>query len=284
MKKVLVAGASGYLGGYLLQEAKKQGYWVRALTRDITKIKEQSIFIDNLFLGVVTNPETLQGICKDIEVVISSIGITHQKDGLTFMDVDYQGNMNLLQEAQKEGIAKFIFVSVFDAEKMQNLKVIRAKQRFEKALKQSAVDYTIIYPNGFFSDMQEYLKMADKGRAYLFGDGQYRINPIHGADLAKVCVNAIIYDKKEINVGGPDILSHKDIINLASTSVKKTVKISKVPVWLTHMFVKLLRIFTPEKVYGPVEFFSTVCTRDLIAPAYGRHHLKDFFLHNKNRV
>jgi len=284
MKKILVAGASGYLGGYLLQEAKKQGYWLRALTRDMTKIKEKRAFIDNIFLGEVTNPETLHGICKDIDAIISSIGITHQKDGLSFMDVDYQGNMNLLHEAQKEGIAKFIFVSVFNAEKMQNLKVIRAKRRFEKALKQSGLDYAIIYPNGFFSDMQEYLKMAQKGHAYLFGDGNYRINPIHGADLAKVCVNAIHSSKKEINVGGPDILSHKDIINLASTSEKKTVKISKVPEWLTHMFVKLLRLFTPEKVYGPVEFFSTVCTQDLVAPVYGEHHLKDFFLHNRNHA
>ena len=38
MKKVLVAGATGYLGRYLVQELKKQGYWVRALARNTNKI------------------------------------------------------------------------------------------------------------------------------------------------------------------------------------------------------------------------------------------------------
>lgn len=34
MKRILVAGATGYLGGFLVQELKKQGYWVRVLVRN----------------------------------------------------------------------------------------------------------------------------------------------------------------------------------------------------------------------------------------------------------
>jgi nucleoside-diphosphate-sugar epimerase len=32
MKKVLVVGATGYLGQYIIKEFRKQGYWVRALS------------------------------------------------------------------------------------------------------------------------------------------------------------------------------------------------------------------------------------------------------------
>ncbi|WP_304144931.1 NAD(P)H-binding protein [Mesoflavibacter zeaxanthinifaciens] len=48
----------------------------------------------------VTKPETLRDICEGIDTVISTVGITKQKDDLTYMDVDYQANINLLAEAK----------------------------------------------------------------------------------------------------------------------------------------------------------------------------------------
>ena len=41
MKKVLVAGATGYLGKYVVREFKQQGFWVRALVRNKKKLKEE---------------------------------------------------------------------------------------------------------------------------------------------------------------------------------------------------------------------------------------------------
>jgi nucleoside-diphosphate-sugar epimerase len=61
-----------------------------------------------------------------MDAIISSVGITRQKDGLTY-DVDYGGNRNLLERALAEGVSKFIYVSVINAHKVTNLKVIRAK-------------------------------------------------------------------------------------------------------------------------------------------------------------
>jgi len=284
MKKVLVAGATGYLGRYLVKELKKQGYWVRALVRNPEKLENLRGSIDEIFIGELTMPETLGKIYEGIDFVISSIGITRQKDGLTYMDVDYQGNKNLLEEAKKEGISKFIYISVFNADKMRNLKGIQAKVRFEEELKESGLDYSIIYPNGFFLDMLEYLQMAKKGRGYVFGSGEYRINPIHGEDLAEVCVNAAAGDEKEINVGGPDILTHNEIVAIAFESLNKKIKISRIPIWLRNFILVTLRLFTSVKTYGPIEFFMTVLAIDMIAPTYGKHHLKDFFLENIGKV
>jgi len=282
MKRVLVAGATGYLGRFAVQEFKKQGYWVRALARTPEKLETLKEFIDDQFTGEVTDKTSLEGICKDIDIVFSSIGITRQKDNLTFMDVDYQGNKNLLEEALKEGTTKFIFVSVFNAEKMKHLKGIQAKLRFEDALKKSGMDYSIVYPNGFFSDMLEYLQMAKKGRGYVFGSGMNRINPIHGKDLAGVCVEAAGGHQKEIHVGGPDIFTHIDILNLAFEVLGKPSKISKIPLWVSKLLTWILKTFTSVKTYGPVEFFMTVLIADLVAPKYGSNHLKDFFTEHKD--
>ena len=280
MKRVLVAGATGYLGRYVVKEFKKQCYWVRALTRSADRLDGLEEYVDETFIGAVTDPASLAGVCEGIDIVFSSIGITKQKDNLTYMDVDFQGNKNLLDEAKKAGVAKFIYVSVFNAEKMGNLKGIQAKLRFTQTLKASGVDYVVVNPNGFFSDMLEYLNMAKQGRGYVFGSGGYRINPIHGADLAEVCVNVAGGEEKEINVGGPDVFTHNQILAMAFESLGKPVKISRIPIWLRNVILAMLRLFTSVKTYGPQEFFMTVLAMDMVAPPYGKYHLKKFFLEN----
>ena len=137
MKKILIAGATGYLGRYLVKEAKNKNYWVRALARNANKLDEFKNSIDEVFEGEVTKPVTLDGICNEINMVISSVGITRQKDGLTYMDVDYQGNKNLLDLAVKNKVSKFIFISVLNAQQIKDLKGIEAKLLFEEQLKHS---------------------------------------------------------------------------------------------------------------------------------------------------
>ena len=131
--------------------------------------------------------------------------------------------------------------------------------------------------------MLEYLQMAKKGKAYVFGSGENRINPIHGEDVAEVCVNAVNSSEKEINVGGPDILSHNEIAAMAFESIGKTVKIFRVPLWMRNLLVAALKTFTSVKTYGPLEFFMTVLAMDMVAPAYGKHHLKNYYRENCDR-
>ena len=131
------------------------------------------------------------------------------------MDVDYQANKNLLEEAQKSGVRKFIYVSVLNGEKMKHLKICEAKEKFVDELKKSGLDYVVVRPNGFFSDMSEFFTMAQKGRIYLFGNGELRANPIHGGDLANRCIDAISGKENEIRVGGPETLSQNEIAAVA---------------------------------------------------------------------
>ncbi len=54
--------------------------------------------------------------------------------------------------------------------------------------------------------MEDFLKIAKGGMIFLFGNGKFKLNPIHGADLAKVFTDNIKSEVKEINIGGPDVL------------------------------------------------------------------------------
>lgn len=277
MKRVLVAGATGYLGGFVAQELKARGHFVRALARSPTKLDSQRETLDEIVEAQVTRPATLEHVCDGIDVVFSSVGITKQKDGLTFQDVDYQGNKNLLDVARRADVRKFIYVSVLDGPALKHLDIIRAHEDFVAELEGSGIPYTVIRPTGFFSDMGEYLAMARKGRVYLIGHGENRINPIHGADLAVTCADAVETDATEIPVGGPEVWTHRQIAELALEVVGRSPdKVSSVPVWLAAGAVRLTRLFSRHR--GELlAFFTEAMTRDAVGPATGSHRLSAHF-------
>jgi uncharacterized protein YbjT (DUF2867 family) len=277
MKKVLVAGATGYLGRFVVKAFKAKGYWVRALGRSEAKLAPIKELADELFIGEVTDPGSLDGLCDGIDAVFSSVGITRQKDGLTYNDVDYQANRNLLTLAEASDVSKYIYVHVLNAEKLKHVALVQAKQTFVDDLKRSTLDHTVICPTGFFTDMEEVLSMARSGRVYLFGDGSSRINPIHGADLAEVCAETLVRPASEIDVGGPEVFTYREIAELAFDVVDQREKITCIPKYLVSATVGALRWLTPAKVYGPVQFMASVMTMDVIGQPRGQRRLADHF-------
>jgi len=277
MKRVLLAGVTGYLGSYIAIELRERGFVIRAIARNAEHTKERNIETNEIVAAELTKPETIKSCCKEIDVVISTVGITRQKDGLTYMDVDYQANMNLLQEARISGVKKFIYISVINGESLRHLKICDAKEMFVEQLKKSGLDFCVVRPNGFFSDMNEFFKIAKKGRVYLFGNGKMKVNPIHGEDLATVCVDAIEKTDQEIKVGGPETLTHNEIALTAFDVLGIEPKITHIPDWVRTATLKLVKIFTGSKTYGPIEFFLTVMAIDMIAPEYGKYSLKEYF-------
>lgn len=281
--KVLIAGATGYLGKFVVCEFKKRGYWVRALARTPQKLNSLKVELDEVVEGDATVPESILDACNGIDVVFSSIGITKQKGKFTFRDVDYQGNKNLLEIAQKAGVKKFIYVSVFNGPELLHLDIVKAHEDFVAELKASGMNYAVIRPTGYFSDMGEFFNMAGKGRVYLFGVGNSKINPIHGADLAVICADAVEGVKQEIDIGGPEIFSWQDIAKLAFEAQGKPVKISSIPVWLMNTVASITKIF--NKHAGELmAFFITMGTSDVVAPPTGTHSLRTYYKESAGHI
>ena len=276
MKRVLVAGATGYLGGFVAREFKARGHFVRALARAPQKLDHLQDTPDEIVEAEVTRPETLEHVCDGMDVVFSSIGITRQKDKLTFRDVDYQGNKNLLDAALKAGVEKFIYVSIFDGPGLLHLGIVKAHEDFVGELKASGIDYAVIRPTGYFSDMGEFLKMARKGRVWLIGNGENRANPIHGADLAVTCVDALDGENQEIDVGGPETMTWREIAELAFMTLKKPAKITPVPAWVMSLIIFLTRPFNRHSA-ELLAFFTAMATRDVVVQAAGSHTLGEHY-------
>ena len=272
-QRVLVAGATGYLGGFVAKEFKARGHFVRTLARSPHKLDPMKDELDEIVKGEVTEPESIKDVCNGIDVVFSSVGITKQKERLTFKEVDYQGNKSLLEIAKKAGVSKFIYVSVFNGPNLLHLDIVKAHEDFVDELKASGMNYTVLRPTGYFSDMGEFFNMAQKGRVFLFGPGNNKINPIHGADLAVSCVDAMEGEEQEIDVGGPEIFTYREIGKLALEAQGKQVKITSVPISLMRFIVAATKIFSKHR--GELlAFFLTAMTTDVVAPTTGTRTLK----------
>jgi len=102
---ILIAGGSGILGRALIETLLERGHAVSAFAynaRDFDSMENHPNL--SVFGCDVTKRESLRGACDGIALVISCIGITRLSSKLTHMDVDYQGNLNLLREAERAGV------------------------------------------------------------------------------------------------------------------------------------------------------------------------------------
>lgn len=283
-KKIILAGATGYLGQHIAKKLIERGFSFSAIARKPEKLYKLGLNKDLIITAEITQPESIKGQLQGADMIISTVGITRQKDGLTYMDVDYMANVNLLREALNAGVKKFVYISVLKGQNHRDLKILEAKEKFVDLLKSSAIDYIIIRPNGFFSDMGDFLEMAKKGRVYLFGSGKFKLNPIHGEDLANVILDELHQSKSEIEVGGPDILTQNEIAELALAALAKPKRIMHLPDWMRRMVIRLLRSFTSDKFYGPYEFFLTMMAEDQIAPKNGVRRLRTHFTEEADRI
>lgn len=283
-QKVLVAGASGYLGRYVVNEFAGRGYAVRALVRNPEKLAIEgpnlepaiAASVDEVFRGDASELASLKDACKGVDIVFSCMGLTKPQDGVTSEEIDHLGNRALLEDALSHGVKKFIYISVFNADKMMGVDVVKAHELFVRDLQSSAMPGTVIRPTGFFSDMGMFLSSARSGHMFMLGDGENRVNPIHGADLAKVCADAVESTAKEISAGGPDTYTFNETVEMAFQAVGKSPWITHIPMWIGDAALFVTGIFN-KPLAGILAFAVSVSGLDNVAPATGTHHLGDFY-------
>lgn len=280
--RILVAGASGYLGQHFVKALQQMDADFVTIGRSKHRLDTLGLTAKQIIEAQVTEPKSLEGCCKDIDVVISCIGITRQQDGFNYMDVDYQANINLLEQAERARVKAFIYISAFNAPRFQSVRLLYAKEQFAKRLLASTLlRPCVIRPNGFYSDIEAFYRMAKAGRSYLFGQGDVQVNPIHGEDLAQYCIDKIDFVIKgvsdtELAVGGPEVLSFKELAKLAYLALDKPEKLIYLPDWVRKVALGCVKRL-PERFGGIPEFFLTVSAYDMVAPKYGKHNLLSHF-------
>ncbi|HEX3046419.1 MAG TPA: SDR family oxidoreductase [Bacillota bacterium] len=282
--KILLAGATGNLGRQIFQVFWDRKMEFVALAPDIEKLQSYQRDSVTFHQVDVTCPESLRGVCQGIDLVISTIGLTTVKSNLTNLAVDYQGNLNLLQEAQQSGVRNFIYISVYGVDTDATVPMLDAKYRFEQALRKSGLNWLIIRPTGYFTDFSMlFLPMAQKGTIYLMGKRQVKINPVHPLDLAEWIADNLTLTGKIVEIGGPEDFTYLEIARLCFELLEKQPRISVMPVWIMSGLIYLLRPFA--KLRSDILRFSRwTMTTPFQAPHIGKRTLKEFLRESLQRV
>ncbi len=103
--KVLVTGATGFLGQWLTRRLVDEGFDVRALVRSKGKLEELADLKLEVAEGDVTNLQSLESACRGVDGVFHLAGlIAYSKAQRAAMEeVNVQGTKNVIKAIQKNG-------------------------------------------------------------------------------------------------------------------------------------------------------------------------------------
>lgn len=278
MKKVILFGATGNLGKEIAKELVKQGYDLTVVVRNEEKAKSVVGITSKSIIADVCNKATIEHIFDNQEIVISALGKSvspNDKSKPTFREVDYSANSNILNQATKAGIKKFIYISAFHSEKYLHLEYFKVYHNFSELLKKSGLDYSIIKPPAIFSAFIDMIDMAKKGQLVNIGKGDKKTNPIYEGDLAEITVDAINKQNNIIEAGGKNIYTRKQLNEIVQSEIDGQKKIRTVPIGLFKMFLPIIKLFS-KNTYDKFAFFIEVMQHDTIAPQVGTKTFEDY--------
>jgi uncharacterized protein YbjT (DUF2867 family) len=279
-KRVLVAGATGALGRHVSSTLAARGWHVRALSRDVARATAVAGVVD-VHHGDALDLRSLAGACNDVDVVFSCVGASidpsPRKGWRSYLDVDVPAHTHLIEVAETAGVGRFVYVSASHDAAMRDLHYIAAHERVVERLRASKLPWNVLRPTGFFSAYAMLFALAQRGVAPLFGDGSARSNPIDEADLAIACADAVEGNApRELALGGPEVLSRREAIELAFRAFGRTPRMVSMPVGLVRAVCWLLRAVLPRTAHI-TEFVAHVSTHDCLAPAYGSRTLAAYY-------
>jgi uncharacterized protein YbjT (DUF2867 family) len=272
---VLVAGATGQLGRCVVRELAARGHRVRALTR-----RPASIDGAETAVADATRPETLPPALEGVEVVVSALGqlmaLKPLPEKRPFAAIDHLANRNLLRAAQQAGARRFVYVSLFGADALGKSAYTRAHEAFVADLRASGIEHTALRPTGFFATFAAAMATQRAGWALVFGDGRARTNPIHEADLAGLCADAVEPGTPaELPCGGPDTFTRDEIAQLGFAALARRGRVLHAPPALGRALAAALHPFD-ARLAELLEFGVAAMTHDGVAPPRGTRRLGDY--------
>jgi dihydroflavonol-4-reductase len=109
--RILVTGASGFIGSTLVTELANQGHEVSCLLRETSSIDNLKGVHFTRLTGDLRETASLERACQNTEVIFHLAGLTAAKNREEFFKYNAEGTKNLAQAALKAGVKKFIYVS-----------------------------------------------------------------------------------------------------------------------------------------------------------------------------
>ena len=243
---LLIVGATGTLGRQITRRALDEGYKVRCLVRSAKKAGFLKEWGAELITGDLCVPETLPPALEGIEAVIDA-ATTRATDSLNIKQVDWEGNVNLIQAAKAANVKRFIFFSILDAEKYPGVPLMEVKRCTELFLAESGLNYTILRPCGFLQGLigQYAIPVLEGQSVWVMGETSPTAY-MDTQDVAKFAIQALKVpetENKTFPVVGSRAWGAYEIIRLCERLSGRDAKITRMPIGLMRTVRRITRFF-----------------------------------------
>ncbi|MBW4577352.1 MAG: SDR family oxidoreductase [Aphanothece sp. CMT-3BRIN-NPC111] len=261
----LVTGATGGLGNRIVRLLREREMPARAFVRLMSRYGELEHQGAQIFIGDLLQDKDIQKACKDVRYIISAHGSDSNAQAL-----DYRANIELIDQAKETGVEHFVFISVLGAERgYQDAPVFKAKRAVEQYLQESGLNYTILRPSGFSSNLLPLAQQFRQTGIYLLiGDPKSRTSIVSTDDLAQIAVDSVTVEgarNQIFPVGGPDILQRQDIPRIFGRIFNREPIVINAPLFMLDGLRSAIGLLNPkaQKALGTFrtlldnEFFCT---------------------------
>ncbi|MHC4172229.1 MAG: SDR family oxidoreductase [Planctomycetota bacterium] len=240
-----VTGAFGYSGRYIAWQLLNKGHNVRTLTNSIHR---ENPFGNKIEIHPFNfdDPEKLTESLKGVCVLYNTYWVRFNHKTFTFASA-VKNTITLFNCAKQAGVERVVHLSITNPSEQSHLEYFRGKAAAEKALQESGISYSILRPAIFFGGKEDILinniawilrKLPVFG---VFGDGNYKLQPIYIDDLAKLAVEqGRSRENTIINAIGPETFTYKGLVQEIGKIIGKKKLIISVPPTVGYIVAKIV--------------------------------------------
>jgi nucleoside-diphosphate-sugar epimerase len=214
--KVLVTGASGFLGGHVAEALAARGDLVRAMVRKTSKRDHlEKLPSVELFEGSVEDAQRTAQALEGVDAVVHVAGLVKARDVDEFFAVNVGGTSNLVEAARRRSTPprRFIFVSSLTAcgpsadgspvpadQETPNNAYGRSKLAAEKVVlaAQGDMRVVILRPGAIYGprdgEILKVFRTVKGGLLPLVAGGQAKGSWVYATDCAEACLRALDAD------------------------------------------------------------------------------------------
>jgi uncharacterized protein YbjT (DUF2867 family) len=195
--RIFLTGATGFLGGHVLRALTQRGHPVTCLARGRGAAQLRALALPGVTVveAELTRPETWTEHVAGHDAVVNAAGIIRERARGDFEAVHTRAPVALFEAAKRGGVAKVVQLSALGADDGAQSRYHLTKRAADRRLAELGVPYVVLRPSFVYGpqdhSMTFFLSLAALPLTPVPGDGQYRVQPVHVADLVRAVVQAV---------------------------------------------------------------------------------------------